>query len=322
VSDLEDAASELYALAPEDFVAARTRLVKQARAAKDRALANDINALRKPTRTAWLVNALARDDPEALGALLDLGDRLREAQGAKDGAALRQLSAQRRRSIDALVRRAAALGEEAGHPPTEATTNEVAQTLQAALGDTSVAEQVRAGRLAGAAVYGGFGGPADAGGSAASGSSDDGGDLAALLAASMPAATKTADEKAADEKAADGKTAEEPGEPSAGDDAAERERQEAEQQEREQQERERRAALERARDEARQALDDAQDAADRATEEADRAAEELDRLREELARAEDAEREARAAARAARDEVRTRRTAADEAEQALRDADG
>ena len=301
MTDLDDAADELYALAPEEFVAARTRLVKQARAAKDRALANDVNALRKPTRTAWLVNALARDDPDAVGRLLALGDRLRDAQGAKDGAALRELSAQRRTAIDALVRRAAVLGEEAGHPPTETTTNEVAQTLQAALGDPAVAEQVRAGRLAGAAVYGGFGGPADAGDTGGAASGDDGGgDLAALLAASMPAAKKAV-------------TAEKLEEPSPEEEAAERERQEATR---------RRAALEQARDETRQALDDAQDAADRATEEADRAAGELDRLREELARAEDAEREARAAARAARDEVRTRRTAADEAEQALRDADG
>lgn len=291
MSDLEDAARELYALAPEEFVAGRTRLVKQARAAKDRALATEIGALRKPTRTAWLVNALARDDPDALGALLDLGGQLRTAQQAKDGAALRDLSARRRKAIDALVRRAGTLGEEAGHPPTEATANEVAQTLQAALGDADVAAQVRAGTLAGAAVYGGFGGPADAGTGAAP--SDGGGDLAALLAASMPAAKGR--------------------EAAPVDDAEARAAREAA---------ERRAALEEARDEARQALDEAQEAADRATEEADRAAEEVDRLRGELQRAEDAEREASTAARAARDEVRSRRAAADDAEQALRDAEG
>lgn len=293
MSDVESAARELYALAPEDFVAARTRLVREARAVKDRALATEIGALRKPTRTAWLVNALARDDPDAVGALLGLGDELRTAQEARDGAALRALSARRRTAIDALVRRASALGEEAGHPPTEATTNEVAQTLQAALGDPGVAAQVREGRLAGAAVYGGFGGPSE---DATGADSSDGGDLAALLAASMPGAKGGARTGAEQRR----------------DDAEEQARREAA---------ERRTALEQARDEARTALDDAQDAADRATEAADAADEELDRLREELSRAEDAEREARAAARAARDEVRTRRTAADEAEQAVRDAE-
>jgi len=300
MTDLEDAAAELYALAPEDFVAARTARVKQARAAKDRPLADAIGALRKPTRTAWLVNLLARDDPAAVVSLLDLGDALRTAQDQRDGAALRELSAQRRKAIDALVRRGTTLAREAGHPPTEATLNEVAQTLQAALGDPAVAEQVRGARLAGAAVYGGFGGPAEPAAATGGGGGGGGGDdLAALLAASMPAGKGSAKEKA---KAAWGR-------PSAEDEAAERVRREAA---------ERRAALEQARDEARAALDEAQEAADRATEEADHRAEEVDRLKEELAQAEDAEREASTTARAAREEVRARRAAAREAEEALR----
>lgn len=285
MTDLDAAAAELYALAPEEFVGARTALVKRARAAKDRTLATAIGALRKPTRTAWLVNLLARDDPDAIDALLDLGDALRTAQEQRDGPALRALSAQRRTAIDALVRRGTALGRDAGHPPTESTLNEVAQTLQAALGDPGVAEQVRGARLAGAAVYGGFGGvAASEPGVAASG----GDDLAALLAASMPAP----EQAAAPEK----------------DELAERKRRAAA---------ERRAALEQARDETRDALAEAQEAADRATEEADRRAEAVDRLKEQLAQAEDAERESRTSARAARDELRDRRAAADAAEQAL-----
>ncbi len=283
MTDLEDAATQLYALAPEEFVAARTALVKQARAARDRTLAGAIGSLRKPTRTAWLVNLLARDDPTAVGALLDLGDALRAAQEQRDGAALRELSARRRKAIDALVRRGTVLGREAGHPPTESTLNEVAQTLQAALGDGAVAEQVRGARLAGAAVYGGFGGPATADESQEAGG---GGDLAALLAASMPAEKGAAPAK---------------------DELAERKRRAAA---------ERRAALERARDEARDALAEAQEAAEQATEEADRRAEEVERLAGELAQAEEAERSARTAARAAREEVRDRRASYEEAEEA------
>ena len=290
MTELEDAAAQLYALAPEDFVAGRTALVKRARAAKDKPLADALGSLRKPTRTAWVVNLLARDDPGAVSALLDLGDQLRAAQEQRDGTALRALSAQRRTAIDALVRRGTELGRQAGHAPTESTLNEVAQTLQAALGDPAVAEQVRGARLAGAAVYGGFGG---LGGSrdAAAAPTRGGGDLAALLAASMPThapATKR-------------------GGPSA-EEAAERERRAAA---------DRRAQLEQARDEARTALAEAAAAADRATEEADRRAEEVDRLKTELAEAEEAEREAGTAARAAREEVRRRRSAADEAEAAL-----
>lgn len=282
--DLEGAAAELYALTPEEFVAARTALAKQARAAKDKPLADAIGALRKPTRTAWLVNLLARDDPAAVGALLDLGDALRAAQEQRDGPALRELSARRRKAIDALVRRGTALGREAGHPPSESTLNEVAQTLQAALGDPAVAEQVRSARLAGAAVYGGFGGVegTEAGAAPAAGN-----DLAALLAASMPTVTQASSPQ---------------------DEAAERERRAAE---------ERRAGLTRARDEAKDALDEAQGAADRATEEADHRAEELDRLKEQLAQAEVAEREARTEARSAREELRSRRAVLHAAEEAV-----
>jgi hypothetical protein len=283
MTDLEDAATQLYALTPEEFVGARTALVKRARAARDRELATAIGALRKPTRVAWLVNLLARDDPAAIGALLDLGDALRAAQEQRDGAALRNLSAQRRKAIDALVRRGTALGRDAGHPPTESTLNEVAQTLQAALGDPAVAEQVRGARLAGAAVYGGFGGPAEASAEPAGGD-----DLAAMLAASMPAAKKDA--------------------APARDELAERKRRAAA---------ERRATLEQTRDEARDALGEAQEAADRATEEADRLAAEVDRLKDELAQAEEAERAARTAARAARETVRDARSAADEADEAV-----
>lgn len=291
MTELEDAAAQLYALAPEDFVAGRTALVKRARAAKDKPLADALGSLRKPTRTAWVVNLLARDDPGAVSALLDLGDQLRAAQEQRDGTALRALSAQRRTAIDALVRRGTELGRQAGHAPTESTLNEVAQTLQAALGDPGVAEQVRGARLAGAAVYGGFGGVGDA-----AAAPEGGGDLAALLAASMPSGGSTRKK----------------GGPNAEEEAAERERQAAA---------ERRAQLEQARDEAHAALDEASAAAERATEEADARAEEVDRLKEELARAEEAEREAGTAARTAREEVRRRRWAADEADAALA-ADG
>ena len=296
MTELEDAAARLYALAPEDFVAGRTALVKRARAAKDKPLADALGALRKPTRTAWVVNLLARDDPDAVSALLDLGDQLRTAQEQRDGTALRSLSAQRRTAIDALVRRGTELGRQAGHVPTESTLNEVAQTLQAALGDPTVAAQVRGARLAGAAVFGGFGG--FGGSSDAAAAPEAGGDdLAALLVASMPAAGKK-------KVGGDGLSAE--------DEIAERERRAAA---------ERRAQLEQARDEARTALAEASAAADRATEEADRRAAEVDRLKGDLARAEEAEREAGTTARAAREEVRRRRSAADEAD-AASTADG
>ena len=172
--DLDEAADELYAISPDDFMARRTALAKQAKEAGEKLLAKQITALRKPTRSAWLVNLVARAEPDRLAELVELGDALQQAQQAMDGDALRRLSRDRRTMIDTLARRAGELGREEGHPPADGALQEVSQTLQAALGDPAVAELVQAGRLHQSLSYGGFGPD----------------DLASALAASMPPATK------------------------------------------------------------------------------------------------------------------------------------
>lgn len=170
--DLEGAADQLYAISPDEFVERRKALVAEVRAAKDRPLAKQIGELRRPTRSAWLVNVVARAEPERVTELLDLGAALQQAQQRMAGDELRRLSKERRTLIDALSRRAAALGSEQGYAATDAAIQEVGQTFQAALGDPAVADLVRAGRVHQAVSYGGFG-P---------------GDLASALADSLPAA--------------------------------------------------------------------------------------------------------------------------------------
>ena len=59
--ELDEIVRELYVLPPVDFVAARNELVRQARAAGSREIAERLQRLRRPTRSAWLVNLLARD---------------------------------------------------------------------------------------------------------------------------------------------------------------------------------------------------------------------------------------------------------------------
>ena len=59
--ELDEIVRELYVLPPTDFVAARNELVRQARAAGSREIAERLQHLRRPTRSAWLVNLLARD---------------------------------------------------------------------------------------------------------------------------------------------------------------------------------------------------------------------------------------------------------------------
>ncbi|MQA86415.1 MAG: hypothetical protein GEV03_17720 [Streptosporangiales bacterium] len=155
--DLETVVGELYGLRPEEFVAAREERAKQARSDGDRDLARRIHELRKPTMSAWAVNLLVRERAEDIDRLLDLGERLREAQSALQGDELRTLSRQRTQVVSALARQGRRLAHEAGHPIGEAAEREVAGTLEAALADPDAAEAVRSGRLATALSYSGLG---------------------------------------------------------------------------------------------------------------------------------------------------------------------
>jgi hypothetical protein len=181
--DLEAAVDQVYAATPEDFMAVRTALVAEAKQARDRELAKVIGALRKPTRSAWMINLLARSAADEVAGLLDLGAALREAQAQLSGPELRRLSSQRQQAVSALARRAEALAAEHGHRATEAQLQEVSQHLQAALADPGLTEDVRAGRVAQIVTFGGFG-PWEAGTGVG----------APAAAASPPQSTEAADE--------------------------------------------------------------------------------------------------------------------------------
>src|SRR5689334_352781 len=101
-----EAARSLYAVAPEEFMARRAELAQQLRADGDARAAQQVDKLRKPTVAAWIVNALALDDPSVADRLTELGDRLRTAQDRLDAAALRDLSTERRNLVAELSKRA------------------------------------------------------------------------------------------------------------------------------------------------------------------------------------------------------------------------
>ncbi len=283
--DLEQVTDELYGISPDEFVERRSERVRDARQAGDRALAKQIGQLRRPTRTAWMVNLLARSNAIEVAQLLDLGRALQDAQQRSAGDELRQLSKQRRTAVDSLTRLAVDLAESAGYAPTEATVQEVSQTLQAALGDTEVADLARKGRLTQAATYGGFGPTAQ--------TSDLSADLLTALAASVTDA-RDKDQDQVARVATDGET------------KADRSRRAAQQQ-----------LDDATRDweEAISAASDAAEVADQATTRAEELADKIDELRTELRQAESEERDARAEARDARKHAQQLRQAATAAEQ-------
>jgi len=154
--ELDEIVRELYALPPTNFVAARNELVRQARAAGSREIAERLQHLRRPTRSAWLVNLLARDT-NAMQRLSSLGRQLREAQTELAYPDFRHLAEQRRLLIADLMERAQAYAEEAGVRLTPAVLAEVETTLQAALVDLAGALTIRNGRLVRPLSHSGFG---------------------------------------------------------------------------------------------------------------------------------------------------------------------
>jgi hypothetical protein len=145
---LAEAEAELYADDPDGFTARRAELAERARDAGDPAVAKKITALRKPTRSAWVVNRLVRSDPEVRSRLESLAADLRDASG---GGRLRELTAARSKLVDDLTR--AAL--EGLPAPPAALREEVTATLDAAIADPEVAASL--GTLVRAARYAGFG---------------------------------------------------------------------------------------------------------------------------------------------------------------------
>ena len=110
-------------------------------------MAKKISALRKPTRSAWVVNRLVRSDPEVRA-----GSRPgRRAAHASAGASLRELTAARAKLVDELTRTAL---EGLSLPPAS-LREEVTATFDAAIADPGVAASL--GTLVRAARYAGFG---------------------------------------------------------------------------------------------------------------------------------------------------------------------
>lgn len=147
---LDEIAAALYALAPDEFTAARNARA----AAADRPLASAVKALRKPTVAAWAVNLLAAGG--RLADAVELSAALREAQDDLDAAELSRLSRQRRALVAALARDAVALAEAKGVTVSAAARDDIEKTVNAAVVDSAAASAVLSGRLTKALAAGSF----------------------------------------------------------------------------------------------------------------------------------------------------------------------
>lgn len=144
---IEDVAQELYGLAPEDFTSARNARAKQAKGDGDADLAARVQALRKPTTGAWLLNQLVREHGAEVAQVLELGARLRAAQGTVGADELRGLDRERRRLTHAVAQQALALGRKAGRRVTDQVADAVEETLRSAMVDAAAGAALSTGLL-------------------------------------------------------------------------------------------------------------------------------------------------------------------------------
>lgn len=152
-SPAEEDLDRLYGVDPAEFTGLRKELVAEAKKRGDRDAARTIGAARRPTTAAWVVNALVRADGTATSRLADIGQHLRAAHAAMDGARIRELSGAQRKLVDELVRTGFAAADVSR--PSAALRDDVVGTLQAAVADPDVA--ARLGRLEKAERWSGFG---------------------------------------------------------------------------------------------------------------------------------------------------------------------
>lgn len=151
---LAGAAAELYGGPADAFVATRTALARQARAAGRADLAREITALRRPSLAAAAVNAVVHAGDPVVARLTDLGIRLRHSQSALDAATLARLRPEREEVLRAWVE---AGGRHAGRELSAATIQQIRDTAVAALADAEAEAAALGDTLTRALSYSGLG---------------------------------------------------------------------------------------------------------------------------------------------------------------------
>jgi hypothetical protein len=154
---LSQAATAVYAVEPGEFIASRKEWVATAKAAGDKEAAAAIGVLRKPSVSAWAMNAVVRGAPEVVDALRDVGARMRDAQSRMDMASVQGMRGERESAVSDYVSAAARVTADAGRPLAASGLDEVRATAIAALADASAEMVMASGTLTRALSYSGFG---------------------------------------------------------------------------------------------------------------------------------------------------------------------
>ncbi|HEU0023628.1 MAG TPA: hypothetical protein VFQ12_03300 [Thermoleophilaceae bacterium] len=141
-------ADHLYGLPLEQFTGARNDAARELRRSGDRQAAEEIARLKKPTKPAWAINQLVRQDLASIRQVLKAGERLRAAQegalGGGSGAKLRDAATREREAVEQAASRVMEILEE---PLSASNLQRVRNSLHAAASDEDVRMEIEAGRL-------------------------------------------------------------------------------------------------------------------------------------------------------------------------------
>lgn len=154
MADLRAIARALYGLPLDEFISSRDGHAQQAAAEGDKALGREIKTLRKPHAAAWAMNLMVRERNETVLEIIELGQRLREAQTSSDGAAIRYLDVVRRQLMDRTLAEATELAEHHDLTLSRPATEGLEGTLWAMMSNPTAAVAVQNGLLVSPIVAG------------------------------------------------------------------------------------------------------------------------------------------------------------------------
>lgn len=139
--------AELFRVPPEQFTAARNRLVAELRRAGKGPAAAAIARLPRPTLVVWAINQAAHQDRAAVDRLLASADELKRAQLGRARTTVPAAAKAYQEAVAALVERSLEHVTGAGHAMTAAARNRLTGTLMAAATDPALRDPLREGRL-------------------------------------------------------------------------------------------------------------------------------------------------------------------------------
>ena len=157
MEELPKDAEALLAVAPDDFVQERQRIVRALRADKRREDADLVAALKKPPPVVLAVNRAARDRSEAARAAVRSAERVGKAQLGTDPGAYRAALAELDDALELLADVALAHLSKGGKPPTEAVTRRLRALLRNAVADEDARKELARGVLREETETAGFG---------------------------------------------------------------------------------------------------------------------------------------------------------------------